>query len=123
MGLGPVHAVSALLSRHEYSFDDIDVLEINEAFAVQVLACLEAFTSEQYCQNILDVKKAWGAFDFAKLNPEGGAIAAGHPVGASGARIVLHALMHMKQHGLKNGIASLCIGGGLGGAMLLKGAL
>jgi acetyl-CoA C-acetyltransferase len=123
MGLGPVHAVSSLLERHDLTFDDIDTLEINEAFAVQVLACLEAFASKDYCQNVLEHSKAWGAFDLAKLNPQGGAIAAGHPVGASGARIVLHSLMNMKQKGLKRGVASICIGGGLGGAMLLKGGL
>lgn len=121
MGLGPAHAINDLLLRNDYSLDDIDVLEINEAFAVQVLACLEALASKDYCKNILENKKPWGRFNLEKLNPHGGAIAAGHPVGASGARIVLHTLKHMKEKQLKHGLASLCIGGGLGGAILLRG--
>lgn len=123
MGLGPAHAIAALLHRHSLQFSDIDTLEINEAFAVQVLACLDAMASEEYCQKILGLNHALGAYDLTKLNPQGGAIAAGHPVGASGARVVLHALKHMQQKGLKRGVASLCIGGGLGGAMLLEGAV
>lgn len=123
MGLGPAHAISTLLERHHLGLGDIDTLEINEAFAVQVLACLDAMASQEYCQQILGLKEAMGAFDLSKLNPQGGAIAAGHPVGASGSRIVLHALKHMQQKGLKRGVASLCIGGGLGGAMLLEGGV
>ncbi len=123
MGLGPVHAMNTLMSRHELSLKDIDAVEINEAFAVQVLSCLEALDSKEYCHDMLGLEKPWGALDFAKLNMQGGAIAAGHPVGASGARIVLHNLMNMKQKGLKRGISSICIGGGLGGAMLLEGYL
>ncbi len=123
MGLGPAHAIGALLERRDLDLRDIDILEINEAFSVQVLACLEAMASDDYCQNILGLKKAMGAFELSKLNPQGGAIAAGHPVGASGSRVVLHALKHMQQKRLKYGVASLCIGGGLGGAMLLEGCL
>jgi acetyl-CoA C-acetyltransferase len=123
MGLGPVHAMSSLMNRHNLSLDDIDTFEINEAFAVQVLSCLEALNSDDYCKNFLAQDKAWGTLDFSKLNMQGGAIAVGHPVGASGARIVLHQLMNMKQKGLKLGLSSLCIGGGLGGAMLLEGLI
>jgi len=115
--------MNTLMSRHELSLKDIDAVEINEAFAVQVLSCLEALDSKEYCHVMLGLEKPWGALDFAKLNMQGGAIAAGHPVGASGARIVLHNLMNMKQKGLKRGISSICIGGGLGGAMLLEGYL
>lgn len=123
MGLGPAHAMSSLMHRHKLSLNDVDSFEINEAFAVQVLACLDALDSNEYCRDFLGQDKAFGALDFTKLNMQGGAIAAGHPVGASGARIVLHQLMNMKQKGLKRGISSLCIGGGLGGAMLLEGYL
>lgn len=120
MGLGPAHALASLLTKHNFDFKDIDILEINEAFAVQVLACLEALNDSIYCQKALGLKKAFGAFDLDKLNAEGGAIAAGHPIGASGARIVLHVLEMLKRKKLKRGIATLCIGGGQGGAMLLE---
>jgi len=120
MGLGPAHAVASLLTKHELNLNDIDTLEINEAFAVQVLACLEAWNDRDYCQAELALKHALGAFDRTKLNPEGGAIATGHPIGASGARIVLHVLNMLKKKNLKRGIATLCIGGGQGGAMLLE---
>ncbi|NDH09191.1 MAG: acetyl-CoA C-acetyltransferase [Gammaproteobacteria bacterium] len=120
MGLGPAHAVASLLAKHDMNFNDIDILEINEAFAVQVLACLEAWNDSNYCQEALGLKNALGAFDLKKLNAEGGAIAAGHPIGASGARIVLHVLNMLKKKNLKRGIATLCIGGGQGGAMLLE---
>jgi len=120
MGLGPAHAVASLLAKHDFNFKHIDILEINEAFAVQVLACLEAWNNTNYCQDALGMKKALGAFDVEKLNAEGGAIATGHPIGASGARIVLHVLNMLKKKKLKRGIATLCIGGGQGGAMLLE---
>lgn len=120
MGLGPVHAIAKLLERQQLSFDDIDVVEINEAFASQVLACLAAWQDEQYCKEKLGLNHALGQLDPAKLNMQGGAIAIGHPVGASGARVVLHTLQQMKQKQLKRGVASLCIGGGQGGAMYLE---
>jgi len=110
MGLGPAYAVPPLLQRHQLSIKDIDAWEINEAFAVQVLACLQ------------DMKeKGVGDIPLDKLNREGGAIAIGHPVGASGARIVLHLLNSMKRNAEQRGIASICIGGGQGGAVLVSG--
>ena len=120
MGLGPVHAVTPILQRQKLQFDDIDCLEINEAFAAQVLACMAAWNDEDYCKTQLGLKQALGAPSFDKLNREGGAIAAGHPVGASGARIVLHVLDALKQRNESRGIASICIGGGQGGAMYLE---
>jgi len=120
MGLGPVHAVSHLMNRHQLRFDNIDTIEINEAFAAQVLACLSAWKQPKYCQEHLGLSASLGDLDEEKLNMQGGAIAVGHPVGASGARLVLHTLQILKQKNLHRGIASLCIGGGQGGAMLLE---
>jgi acetyl-CoA C-acetyltransferase len=122
MGLGPVHAATPLLKRHGLKLADIDTWEINEAFAAQVLACLRAWADETYCKSELDLEHALGELDTAKLNVDGGAIALGHPVGASGARIVLHALNVLKRSGGKRALAAICIGGGLGGAMLVESA-
>jgi acetyl-CoA C-acetyltransferase len=120
MGLGPVHAATPLLRRHGLGLDDVDAWEINEAFAAQVLGCLRAWASDDYCRNELGLEGALGKLDEAKLNVDGGAIALGHPVGASGARIVLHVLNVLKRSGGKRGVAAICIGGGLGGAMLVE---
>ena len=120
MGLGPVHASAPLLQRHGLGLNDIDCWEINEAFAGQVLACREAFNDEAYCREELGLQNTLGLLDMSKLNVDGGAISLGHPVGASGARIVLHALNVLKRDNGKRAIATLCIGGGQGGAMLLE---
>jgi acetyl-CoA C-acetyltransferase len=120
MGLGPVHAITPMLMRHRYTWDDIDAVEINEAFAAQVLGCLAAWESDAYCAEHFGLPKAFGKLDRAKLNVDGGAIAIGHPIGASGARVVLHVLKVLERTGGKRGVASLCIGGGQGGAMLVE---
>jgi len=120
MGLGPVHAATPILKRNGLALNDLDYWEINEAFAAQVLACLAAWKDEAYCREQLGRDGALGALDEEKLNVDGGAVALGHPVGASGARIVLHLLKTLKRTGTKRGIASICIGGGLGGAMLVE---
>jgi acetyl-CoA C-acetyltransferase len=120
MGLGPVHAITPLLMRHRLTWDDIDAAEINEAFAAQVLGCLAAWESDAYCREHFGLDRAFGRLDRAKLNVDGGAIALGHPIGASGARVVLHVLKVLERSGGKRGVASLCIGGGQGGAMLLE---
>ena len=120
MGLGPVHAATPLLQRHGLGLNDLDLWEINEAFAAQVLGCLEAWKSEAYCRDVLGLDRAMGELDMEKLNVDGGAIALGHPVGASGTRIVLHLIHALKRTGGKRGMAAICIGGGLGGAMLVE---
>lgn len=120
MGLGPVHAATPILKRHNLKLDSLDYWEINEAFAAQVLGCLAAWKDEAYCREQLGLEGAMGAMDEEKLNVDGGAIALGHPVGASGARIVLHMLRLLKRKNAKRGMASICIGGGLGGAMLVE---
>lgn len=120
MGLGPVHAVAGLLKRNKLKMSNLDRMELNEAFAGQVLGCQAAWSDKQYAMEELAMKTPLGPMDETKLNAEGGAIACGHPVGASGARIVLHLLKALKRRGGGTGVATLCIGGGQGGAMLVK---
>jgi len=120
MGLGPAYAVPPLLQRHQLTLHDIDYWEINEAFATQVLSCLAAWQDDGFCRNELSLAQAYGSLDQTRLNVDGGAIALGHPVGATGARLVLHLLHVLKRHDANMGVAALCIGGGQGGAMLLS---
>lgn len=120
MGLGPVHATYKLLQRCQLQMNDIDYWEINEAFAAQVLGCLAAWESDEYCREQLGASGALGSINRSTLNVDGGAIAIGHPVGASGARIVLHLAEVLKRQKAKKGIATICIGGGQGGAMLIE---
>ena len=120
MGLGPVHAMAPILARQGLGTADIDYWEINEAFAAQVLACLAAWQSDSYCQEELGLPGGLPAIPRERLNVDGGAVAIGHPVGCSGARIVLHLLHVLQRNGARRGMASLCIGGGQGGAMLLE---
>ncbi|MFY9710085.1 MAG: acetyl-CoA C-acyltransferase [Candidatus Cybelea sp.] len=108
MGIGPAFAIPKALERAGVSKDEIAVLEINEAFAPQVLACLREMG-----------EKTDGAGE-SRLNPHGGAIALGHPLGASGARLALTTLRELKARGGGYGIASACIGGGQGIAALLR---
>ena len=120
MGLGPVHAATPLLVKHGLGLNDLDAWEINEAFAAQVLGCLRAWEDDRYCRETLGLPGALGTLDEDKLNVDGGAIAIGHPVGASGTRIALHVLNVLERTGGKRGMAAICIGGGLGGAMLVE---
>ncbi len=120
MGLGPVHAITPMLQRNGLGLGDLDALEINEAFAAQALGCLAAWESDAYCRDKLGLDQAFGKMDRSKFNVDGGAIALGHPIGASGARVVLHALKVLERTGGKRAAASLCIGGGQGGAMLVE---
>ena len=117
MGLGPVYAMAPLLERNALNSSDINYWEINEAFSAQVLACRMAWEDAKFCRGELGHKQAFGEIPCDRLNVDGGAVSLGHPVGASGARIVLHLAHILKRHRAKNGIASLCIGGGQGGAM------
>ncbi|WP_374552446.1 acetyl-CoA C-acetyltransferase [Sphingobium yanoikuyae] len=120
MGLGPVLAATALLKRSGHALADIDLWELNEAFAAQVLACLAAWEDEAFCRTILGMEGAAGRIDPSRLNVDGGAISLGHPVGTSGTRIALHLVQAMERLGLRRGIATECIGGGQGGAMLIE---
>ena len=103
MGIGPVPAVKNLLGRSPLSFDDIDLVELNEAFACQLLACLEELP-----------------FDPEIVNADGGAIALGHPIGATGVRILVTLLHGMAERDLRHGIATLCVSGGMGLAALVE---
>jgi acetyl-CoA C-acetyltransferase/acetyl-CoA acyltransferase len=120
MGLGPVFATSKLLERTGLSLGDIDLVEMNEAFAAQVLANEQAFASHRFAQEHLGRGKALGALDLERLNGNGGAIALGHPVGATGTRLVITLLKELRRRGLRRGLATLCVGGGQGAALLLE---
>ncbi len=120
MGLGPVHAITPLLMRNKMKLDDINYYEINEAFAAQMLACYAAWQDKEYCTQALGLQDVFGAINPDTVNIDGGAIALGHPIAASGARVVLHLANILKRENARYGIASLCIGGGQGGAMLIE---
>jgi acetyl-CoA acetyltransferase family protein len=120
MGLGPVFASALALKKAGLSMSDMDLIEFNEAFAAQVIGCMRASASKKFCEERLGMSGALGEIDPAKLNVNGGAIAYGHPVGASGARIVLTALKELKRRGKRFALASLCIGGGQGGAVVVE---
>ena len=120
MGLGPIYATKKLFDKTGTKLNDIDNIELNEAFAAQVIANQEAFKSEKFCQNAFN-SSAIGEINPEILNVNGGAIALGHPVGMSGARIVLTALKQLKRENKKRALATLCIGGGQGASFLLEG--
>lgn len=120
MGLGPVYASTPLLTRNNLNLNDIDFWEINEAFAAQVIGCIAAWQDEEFCKSELGLSQAFGLLDINKLNVNGGAISLGHPIGASGSRIALRAARLLKDNNQKYAVASLCIGGGQGGAILLE---
>lgn len=123
MGLGPVHATADLLRANGLGVADIDYWEINEAFAGQVLACLAAWRDADYCRENLGLPGALldrGDLPRERLNIDGGGISIGHPVGASGARIALHALHVLERKRWRRAVATMCIGGGQGGAMLIE---
>jgi acetyl-CoA acyltransferase len=120
MGLGPVYATPVALKRAGISFKDLGLIELNEAFAAQVMACEKAFASDKFAQEKLGLSKAVGEVNPEILNVNGGAIALGHPVGATGTRLVLTLMKEMSRRKVQFGLATLCIGGGQGGAMVLE---
>ena len=120
MGLGPAHSIAPLLKSQGLKPESIDYWEINEAFAAQVLAVIAALKDSDYCKRHLGLNSALGEIPLDKLNIHGGGVSLGHPVGASGTRIVLHLAKILEARDAKRGIASLCIGGGQGGAMLIE---
>ncbi len=105
MGTGPIPASKVALEKAGWTIDDLDVIEANEAFAAQAIA----------------VNKGLG-WDTSKVNVNGGAIAIGHPIGASGARVLVSLLHEMKRRGSAKGLATLCIGGGMGVALCVERA-
>lgn len=120
MGLGPVHATPLALKRAGLNFKDIGLIELNEAFAAQVIGCEKAFASDKYCKEKLGASSAIGEIDRSILNVNGGAIALGHPVGTTGSRLVLTLAKEMQRRNVQFGLATLCIGGGQGGAMIIE---
>jgi acetyl-CoA acetyltransferase family protein len=120
MGLGPVYATARLFKELGLTMRQMDLVEINEAFAAQVLACLQAFGSEEIATRRLGLDKAVGELDPAKLNVNGGAIALGHPVGSSGGRLLLTLAHELIAQDKTLGLATLCVGGGQGAAFVLE---
>ncbi len=120
MGLGPVYATPLALKRAGLQLKDMDLIELNEAFAAQVLACVKAFGSDKFAQDKLGLERKVGDVDMNRLNVNGGAIALGHPVGATGSRLVVTLMKELKKRNVQFGLATLCIGGGQGGAVILE---
>jgi acetyl-CoA acetyltransferase family protein len=120
MGLGPVFASKKLFDKTGLTLQDMELIEINEAFAAQVIGCTRAFASDEFCEKHFGMKQAMGEINPEILNANGGGIALGHPVGMSGARIIIHLLRELKRRGKNRGLATLCIGGGQGGAVILE---
>lgn len=120
MGLGPVYSTPVALKRSGLSMKDIGLVELNEAFAAQVLACQKAMDSDEFGRNKLGLAGKVGAIDPSILNVNGGAIAIGHPVGATGTRLIVTLMKEMQRRKTQFGLATLCIGGGQGGAMVLE---
>jgi acetyl-CoA acetyltransferase family protein len=121
MGLGPAFACEKLFHTSGMKLADMDLVELNEAFAAQVLACMQIFESEALAKRY-GLAGAIGHLDPERLNTRGGAIALGHPVGASGARLVLTLALELKRRRKNLGLAALCVGGGQGGALVLEAA-
>src|SRR5688572_32544811 len=103
MGIGPVPALRALLQKQKLAITDVDLVELNEAFAAQMIACARELP-----------------LDLSRVNVNGGAIALGHPIGATGARITTTLLHEMKKRGSKRGVSTLCVSGGMGMAVLFE---
>jgi len=122
MGLGPAYSSPQVLDRAGLKMSDMDLIEINEAFAAQVIACVRALESKKFAEERLGKSEPVGRVEMDKLNVNGGAIALGHPVGTSGARIVLTLLHELKRRGKSLGLGTMCIGGGQGGAFIVERA-
>lgn len=117
--MGPLVAMNALLNKTNLKLENMDLIEINEAFAAQVLAVKKACIDKKIA-NLFDVDNLLGEIDSSKLNVNGGAIALGHPVGSTGSRLLVTLSHELKRRSAKYGIASLCIGGGQGGACIIE---
>lgn len=119
MGMGPYYATAKLFRSMGISLRDIDLIEINEAFSVQVLANLRAFPSQHYAK-AHGFDSVLGEIDETRLNVNGGAVALGHPVGMTGTRLVIHLLKELRRRNKERGLATLCVGGGQGASLLLE---
>ncbi|MBF0313629.1 MAG: acetyl-CoA C-acyltransferase [Oligoflexia bacterium] len=120
MGLGPISSISALLKRTGQTMDAIDLFEINEAFSAQIIAVQKIAKDAALCSRFVGLSEALGEIPSEKLNVNGGGVALGHPVGSSGSRIIVTLVHELMRRRGKWGVASLCIGGGQGGAVLVE---
>jgi len=120
MGLGPVFAMARAEEKLGMTLDHADLIEINEAFAAQVLACLRCLKSDEFARKFLKRERHLGKIERDRLNVNGGAIALGHPVGATGARLILTSLRELARRDQKRALVSLCVGGGQGAAIWLE---
>jgi len=120
MGLGPVFAMAKLQDETNLSPENADLVEINEAFAAQTLAVLRCAASTDFARKHLGRDRALGDIPRDQLNVNGGAIALGHPVGATGARLILTSLKELRRRNKKHALVSACVGGGQGVALLLE---
>jgi len=120
MGLGPVFAMARAEEKTGLSLEDADLIELNEAFAAQALAVMKSAKSDPFARKFLRRDSALGEIPAEKLNVNGGAIALGHPVGATGARIILTSLRELERRKAKRALITLCVGGGQGAALWLE---
>ncbi len=120
MGLGPVLATTKLFKRYNMTMKDVGLVEINEAFAAQVIGCMKAFESKSFYDKNMEGQNPLGAIDPNILNVNGGAVALGHPVGMTGTRLLLTILKEMKRRNVGTGLATLCVGGGQGASFILE---
>lgn len=118
--LGPAYTMPKLLNEAGLTIDDVDVFEIHEAFAGQVLANLAALQDEDFCKNSLGLDKAFGEIPMEKVNTQGGSLSLGHPFGATGSRILTSAMRRLRETDGKYALISACAAGGLGSAILLQ---
>ena len=118
--IGPAYAIPKLLQKHNLKLSDIGVFEIHEAFAAQVLSCLDAMSNTRFCQEKLGLEGAFGVVDPSKMNIDGGSIAYGHPFGATGGRLIGRALRIAQRTGARYALVAICAAGGMGQAMLLE---
>jgi acetyl-CoA acetyltransferase family protein len=122
MGLGPAFATARLLAKTNLTLADVDLIELNEAFAAVALANERAFASEAFAREKLGRSAPLGELRREATNVNGGAIALGHPVGATGTRLVLTLLKELRRRKRRRGLATLCVGGGQGAAVVVEAA-
>ena len=120
MGLGPAYALARGRAQGAPELDEVDIIELNEAFAAQALAVMDACKSEKFCHEKLGLSKVLGEMNEEIVNVNGGSIALGHPVGATGARLALTALHELEKRSQKKALVTLCVGGGQGAALWLE---
>ena len=119
MGMGPLLAMDGVMRRTGLTLQDFDLFELNEAFAAQILAVSIALKDKEVAAKF-NVDRAWGELDWSRVNVNGGGIALGHPVGSTGSRLIVTLMHELRRRKGKYGLASLCIGGGQGGAVVIE---